>query len=51
MPVNLRGKNFITLKDFTPNEIKYMRQLSADLKAKKRAGIRGNLLEGKNVVL
>jgi ornithine carbamoyltransferase len=51
MPVNLRGKHFITLKDFTPNEIKYMLQLSADLKAKKRAGIRGNLLEGKNVVL
>lgn len=51
MPVNLRGKHFITLKDFTPEEIKYMLQLSADLKAKKRAGIRGNLLEGKNVVL
>ena len=51
MPVNLRGKHFITLKDFTPDEIKYMLQLSADLKAKKRAGIRGNLLEGKNVVL
>jgi ornithine carbamoyltransferase len=51
MPVNLRGRNFITLKDFTPQEIKYMLQLSADLKAKKRAGIKGNLLEGKNVVL
>jgi ornithine carbamoyltransferase len=51
MPVNLRGRNFITLKDFTPDEIKYLLQLSADLKAKKRAGIRGNLLEGKNVVL
>jgi ornithine carbamoyltransferase len=51
MPVNLRGRNFITLKDFTPDEIKYMLQLSSDLKAKKRAGIRGNLLEGKNVVL
>ncbi|MBN2796883.1 MAG: ornithine carbamoyltransferase [Clostridia bacterium] len=51
MPVNLRGRHFITLKDFTPEEIKYMLQLSADLKAKKRAGIRGNLLEGKNVVL
>lgn len=51
MPVNLKGRNFITLKDFTPAEIKYMLQLSADLKSKKRAGIRGNLLEGKNVVL
>lgn len=51
MPVNLRGRHFITLKDFTPNEIKYMLELSADLKAKKRAGLKGNLLEGKNVVL
>lgn len=51
MPVNLKGRHFITLKDFTPQEINYMLDLSADLKAKKRAGIRGNLLEGKNVVL
>jgi ornithine carbamoyltransferase len=51
MPVNLRGKNFITLKDFTPEEIRYMLDLSSDLKAKKRAGIKGDLLTGKNVVL
>ncbi len=51
MPVNLKGRHFITLKDFTPEEIRYMLNLAADLKAKKRAGIRGNLLEGKNVVL
>lgn len=51
MPVNLKGKNFITLKDFTPEEINYMLNLSMDLKAKKRAGIQGNLLQGKNVVL
>jgi len=51
MPVNLRGRNFITLKDFTTEEIKYMLNLSADLKAKKRAGIKGDLLSGKNVVL
>lgn len=51
MPVNLRGRNFLTLKDFTPEEINYLLDLSRDLKAKKRAGIRGNLLEGKNVVL
>lgn len=51
MPVNLKGKNFITLKDFTPEEINYMLNLSMDLKAKKRAGIRGDLLQGKNVVL
>jgi len=51
MAVNLRGRNFITLKDFTPQEIRYMLDLSSDLKAKKRAGIRGDLLVGKNVVL
>lgn len=51
MPVNLRNRNLITLKDFTPDEIRYLLDLSQDLKAKKRAGIRGNLLEGKNIVL
>ena len=51
MPVNLRGRSLLTLKDFTPNEIRYLLNLAADLKSKKRAGIRGNLLEGKNVVL
>jgi len=51
MPVNLKGKNFITLKDFTTQEIQYMLDLSADLKAKKRAGIKGDLLAGKNIVL
>jgi ornithine carbamoyltransferase len=51
MPVNLRNRNLITLKDFTPEEIKYLLQLSADLKAKKRAGLKGNLLEGRNIVL
>ncbi len=51
MPTNLRNRNLITLKDFTPDEIRYLLNLSRDLKNKKRAGIRGNLLEGKNIVL
>ncbi len=51
MPVNLKGKSFLTLKDFTPQEIKYLLDLSIDLKQKKRAGIKGNSLEGKNIVL
>ncbi len=51
MSVNLRNTNLITLKDFTPEQIHYLLNLSADLKAKKRAGIKGNLLEGRNVVL
>lgn len=51
MPVNLKGRSFLTLKDFTPDEIRYLLKLAADLKSKKRAGIRGNLLQGKNIVL
>ncbi len=51
MSVNLKGRSFLTLMDFTPNEIDYLLTLSADLKAKKRAGIRGNTLAGKNVAL
>ena len=51
MPVSLKGRSFLTLKHFTPEEINYLLNLSADLKAKKRAGTKGNLLEGKNVVL
>ncbi|HOW52490.1 MAG TPA: ornithine carbamoyltransferase [bacterium] len=51
MPVNLKGRSFLSLKDFTPEEIRYMLDLSHDLKAKKRAGIRGDLLAGKNIVL
>ncbi len=51
MPVNLKGRNFLTLKDFTSEEIRFMLDLSHDLKKKKRAGIKGDLLEGKNIVL
>ncbi|QTX33584.1 ornithine carbamoyltransferase [Aminithiophilus ramosus] len=51
MPVSLKGRHFLTLKDFTPQEIHYLLDLSRELKAKKLAGVRGNLLEGKNVVL
>lgn len=51
MAVNLKGRSFLTLKDFTPEEIRYMLNLSLDLKRKKRAGIKGDLLERKNIVL
>ncbi len=51
MPVNLKGRSFLTLKDFTPDEIRYMLDLAQDLKAKKRLGIRNKSLDGKNVVL
>ncbi|QEN06875.1 ornithine carbamoyltransferase [Oceanispirochaeta crateris] len=51
MAVNLRGRHLLTLKDFTPEECRYLLDLSLDLKRKKRAGIRGNLLDGRNIVL
>ncbi|MBF7096687.1 ornithine carbamoyltransferase [Alkalibacter mobilis] len=51
MPVNLKGRSLLTLKDFTTEEIKYLLNLAADLKSKKRAGIKGKILEGKNIVL
>ncbi len=51
MAVNLKGKHFLTLMDFTPTEIRYMLDLAHDLKAKKRAGIVNHVLKGKNIVL
>ena len=51
MPINLLGRNFLTLNEFTPQEINYLLELSLNLKRKKLAGIKGNLLDGKNIVL
>ena len=51
MPVNLKGRSLLTLKDFSPAEIKYLLNLARDLKAKKNAGIKNDLLAGKNIVL
>lgn len=51
MPVNLKGRHLLTLKDLTPAEIRYLLDLSHDLKAKKRAGIIGDLLAGRHIVL
>ncbi|MDI4567570.1 MAG: ornithine carbamoyltransferase [Mycoplasma sp.] len=49
--VNLRGRSFITLLDFSPREIEYLLDLSRDLKRAKYAGIETPKLKGKNVVL
>ena len=49
--MNLKGKSFLKLLDFTPEEINGLLELSADLKAKKKAGIPHKLHEGKNVAL
>lgn len=51
MAVNLKGKSFLTLMDFTTEEIRYLLDLSKDLKAKKREGNRNELLKGKNICL
>lgn len=51
MANNLKGRSFITLKDFSPEEIEYLLKLAMDLKQKKRLGIKGDLLEGKNIAL
>jgi len=51
MAVNLVGRSFLRLEDFTPEEITHLLDLSADLKRLKRAGIRPRNLEGKNVAL
>ena len=51
MAVNLKGRSFLTLMDFTPEEIRYMLDLAHDLKAKKRAGLMGDTMKGKNVCL
>ena len=39
MAINLKGRSFLTLEDFTPAEIRYLLDLGHDLKAKRRAGI------------
>lgn len=51
MSVNLKGRSFLTLKDFSPKEVKYLLSLAHSLKAKKLAGIQGNLLQGKDICL
>ncbi len=51
MPINLNGRSLLTLRDYSPDEIEYLINLSINLKAKKRSGISGTALQGKNIVL
>jgi ornithine carbamoyltransferase len=51
MAFNLRNRNFVKLLDFTPEEIKFLLDLSADLKKAKYAGTEQQKLKGKNIVL
>lgn len=49
--MNLKGRSFLKLKDFTPEEIIYLIDLAAELKAKKKKGIAHDDLKGKNIAL
>ena len=49
--MNLKGRNFLTLKDFTPEEIIYLLDLAADLKDKKKKGVPVDHWRGRNVAL
>ena len=51
MAVNLRGKSYLKLLDFTPAEIRYLLNLSKDFKSMKRSGVPHKYLDGKNIVL
>ena len=49
--MTLKGRDFLTLLDFTPEEISYLLDLSAELKEKKKKGILHDVLKGKNIAL
>ena len=49
--MSLKGRHFLTLKDFTQDEIMELLNLAAELKAKKKQGIPVDTLRGKNVAL
>ena len=51
MGFNLKNRHFLTLMDFTPKEIEFLLDLSADLKKAKYAGTEQPLLKGKNIAL
>ena len=51
MAYNLRNRNFVKLLDFTPKEIKFLLELSADLKKAKYSGTEQQKLKGKNIAL
>ena len=49
--INLKGKSFLTLLDFTPEEIEYMIETAAEYKKMKKEGVSHKIHEGKNVAL
>jgi len=51
MPINLHNRHFVKLLDFTPDEIRYLLDLSAELKRAKKSGTEQQHLTGKNIAL
>lgn len=51
MAVNVRGRNYLKLLDYTPEEIRYLLDLSKEFKNMKRNGVPHRYLENKNIVL
>ena len=51
MPVDLSQRNFLTLHDYSRDEIHYLLDLAAQLKEEKAAGTEDRRLEGKNIAL
>ena len=51
MSVSLTGRSFLSIMDFTPEEVRYLLDLAHELKRKKKQGVREELLKGKNIVL
>ncbi len=49
--MNLKGRNFLKLLDYTPEEIEYLVDLAADLKFMKKKGVLVDKLRGKNIAL
>jgi hypothetical protein len=51
MPINLKGRSILTLDELSPNEIRFLLGLAADLKTAKSAGIEQQRLKGRNIAL
>ncbi len=51
MKDSFKGKSVLTFKDFNAEQIQYLLDLALELKRKKKAGIKGDLLVGKNIAL
>ena len=51
MPYNLKNRSFLSLRDFTPQEIKFLVKLAADLKTAKYTGTEIQTLKGREIAL